>query len=96
MVDARKDIKKEGLSEYFLFTIEGREDIQDKQPKRLVSMKVADVPLEVIYKLTDRDGGKQFAKFYRFKNEKLLDDDGNEREFDFGVQRSGEMGEGRR
>ena len=45
-----KKIVKEGLSEYFLFTIEGREDIEDKQPKRLVSMKVADVPLECVYK----------------------------------------------
>jgi len=75
-----KQVVKEGLSEYFLFTIDGREDIQDKQPKRLVSMKVADVPLECIYKLTDRDGGNQFTKFYRFKNEKLTGDDGNDKD----------------
>jgi len=80
VVEGRKQVKKQGLSEYFLFTIEGREDIQDKQPKRLVSMRVAEVPLEVIYKLTDRDGGKQFTKYYRFKNEKLLDDDGQEKD----------------
>ncbi len=80
VVDSRKDVKKEGLSEYFLFTIEGREDIQDKEPKRLVSMKVTDVPLECIYKLTDRDGGQQFTKFYRFKNVKLLDDQGDEKD----------------
>jgi len=79
VVDQRKEVTKEGLSEYFLFTIEGREDIQDKEPKRLVSMKVADVPLECIYKLTDRDGGKQFTKYYRFKNLKLTDDDGQEK-----------------
>ena len=64
----------------FRITIEGREDIKDKEPKRLVSMKVADVPLEVIYKLTDRDGGGQFTKYYRFKNQKLLDDNGEEKE----------------
>jgi hypothetical protein len=75
-----KQVIKQGLSEYFLFTIEGREDIKDKQPKRLVSMKVADVPLEVIYKLTDRDGGEHFTKYYRFKNQKLLDDDGQEKD----------------
>jgi len=75
-----KQVIKEGLSEYFLFTIEGREDIKDKEPKRLVSMKVADVPLECIYKLTDRDGGKHFTKYYRFKNKKLLDDEGNEKD----------------
>ena len=78
--EAPKDVIKEGLSEYFLFTIEGREDIKDKEPKRLVSMKVADVPLECIYKLTDRDGGRSFTKYYRFKNKKLLDDEGNEKD----------------
>jgi len=69
---------KQGLSEYFLFTIEGRGDIKDNEPKRLVSMKVADVPLECIYKLTDRERGDHFTKFYRFKNEKLLDEQGKE------------------
>ena len=75
-----KEVIKQGLSEYFLFTIEGREDIKEQEPKRLVSLKVADVPLECLYKLTDRDGGAQFTKYYRFKNEKLLDDDGDERD----------------
>jgi hypothetical protein len=71
-------IVKQGLSEYFLFAIEGREDIQDKQPKRLVSMTVKDVPLEVIYKLSDREKPSQFTKYYRFKNQKLTDDEGQE------------------
>ena len=71
-----KDVVKQGLSEYFLFTIEGREDIKDKEPKRLVALKVADVPLECFYKLTDRTGDQGFTKFYRFKNVKLLDDKG--------------------
>ena len=75
-----KQVVKQGLSEYFLFTIEGREDIKDNEPKRLVSMKVAEVPLESIYKLTDRDGGQHFTKFYRFKNIELLDDQGNKKD----------------
>jgi hypothetical protein len=74
-----KQVIKQGLSEYFLFTIEGREDIKDKEPKRLVALKVADVPLECMYKLTDRDGGQQFTKFYRFKNVKVLDEQGKEK-----------------
>ncbi len=77
-VEDQKKVVKQGLSEYFLFTIEGREDIKDKEPKRLVSMKVADVPLECIYKLTDREQGDHFTKFYRFKNNKLLDEQGND------------------
>jgi len=78
--DKAKDVKKQGLSEYFLFTIEGQEDIKDGEPTRLVSMRIADVPLECIYKLSDRDGGGQFTKFYRFKNQVLLDDDGKEKD----------------
>jgi len=78
--EARKKVVKQGLSEYFLFTVEGREDIKNNETKRLVSMQVADVPLETIYKLTDRDGGQQFTKFYRFENVKLLDDEGNEKD----------------
>jgi len=79
VVEIRKEIKKEGLSEYFLFTIEGREDIKDKEPKRLVALKVAEVPLESVYKLSDRTSDQGFTKFYRFKNVKLLDDHGKEK-----------------
>ena len=78
-LEKHKQVVKEGLSEYFLFTIEGREDIKDKEPQRLICLKVAEVPLECVYKLTDRDGGKQFAKYYRIKNVKLQDEQGNEK-----------------
>ena len=77
--EAPKEVVKQGLSEYFLFTIEGREDIKDKEPKRLVALKAAEVPLECLYKLSDRDGSQQFTKFYRFKNIKLLDEKGKEK-----------------
>ncbi len=75
-----KQVIKQGLSEYFLFTIEGREDIRDSEPKRMVCLEVDDVPLECLYKLTDRDGGTQFTKYYRFKNNKLLEDDATEKD----------------
>jgi hypothetical protein len=78
-VKRAKQVIKQGLSEYFLFSIEGREDIKDKEPKRLVALKVAEVPLECVYKLSDRDGGQGFTKFYRFKNLKLLDEQGKEK-----------------
>jgi len=79
VLEKKKEVKKEGLSEYFLFTIDGREDIKDKEPKRLIALKVAEVPLESIYKLSDRTGDQGFTKFYRFKNVKLLDDHGKEK-----------------
>jgi hypothetical protein len=74
-----KQVIKQGLSEYFLFTIEGRETINDKEPKRLVALKAAEVRLESIYKLSDRTGDQGFTKFYRFKNVKLLDEKGKEK-----------------
>jgi len=37
------------------------------------------VPLESIYKLSDRSGDQGFTKFYRFKNVKLLDEKGKEK-----------------
>jgi hypothetical protein len=87
--DTPKEVIKQGLSEYFLFTIDGREEIKDKEPKRLVALKVADVPLESVYKFSDRGGvsplqpgqrvSEGFTKFYRFKNIKLLDEQGKEK-----------------
>ena len=38
------------------------------------------MPLECVYKLTDREPGDNFTKFYRFKNIKLLDDQGKEKD----------------
>jgi len=43
-------------------------------------MKVAEVPLECIYKLTDREQGDFFTKYYRLKNETLKDDQGNDKD----------------
>jgi len=40
---------------------------------------VKEVPLECVYKLTDRQGGDDFTKFYRFKNQKI-EDDGKEKD----------------
>jgi hypothetical protein len=77
--EKRADVVKQGLSEYFLFAIEGREEIKHGEPKRLSALEVAEVPLETLYKLTDRDGGAQFSKYYRFKNVKLLADSGQEK-----------------
>ncbi len=77
--EPEKKVKKQGLSEYFLFTIEGREDIKNQEPKRLVSMRIAEIPLDVIYKMTDREGASQFTKYYRLKNQKLAEADGTEK-----------------
>jgi hypothetical protein len=45
----------------------------------MVSMKVADIPLEVVYKLSDRTDPVHFTKYYRFKNQKIRDEVGEEK-----------------
>jgi hypothetical protein len=61
---SRKQVKKQGLSEYFLFTIDGREDIKNGEPKRLIALNAEGVPLKAIYKLSDRVNGALFIKSF--------------------------------
>jgi hypothetical protein len=73
-------VVKQGLSEYFLFTFVGLQYIKHPQPTRLVAVSVDGVPLRAIYKLTDRNGGRAFTKYFRFKNQKLLGKRGKEQD----------------
>lgn len=68
--EAPKEIMKEGLSEYFLYTVEGRETIPDTWSKRLRSFHVADVPLTVEYRFDATKYGPQVHKFFTVKNDK--------------------------
>src|SRR5439155_20971012 len=45
-----REIVKEGISEYFLYTVEGRDTIPTGWAKRMPSFKAADVPLISYYK----------------------------------------------
>jgi len=48
-VSLPKKIIKQGLSEYFLFTIEGKETIEDGWARRLVSFEARDIPVTHTY-----------------------------------------------
>jgi len=65
-----KEILKEGLSEYFLYTVEGRDTIANGWAKRLPSFAAADVPITSFYKYEREVWGDQVIRFYRFKNDK--------------------------
>ena len=70
--DARarvKEIKKEGLSEYFLYTIEGTETIPDGWGKRLPSFEVDDIPVESLYKYDQQRWGDAAVRFVSFVND---------------------------
>jgi len=65
-----KKIKKEGLSEYFIFTIEGVETVMNGWSKRLKAVCVDEVPLIVLYKLSDKEDGR-LKKYYKFFNKRI-------------------------
>jgi hypothetical protein len=64
-----KEIKKEGLSEYFLYTIEGTETIPTGWSKRLISFDVDDVPVVNLYKFEQERYGNSVVRFISFKND---------------------------
>jgi hypothetical protein len=65
-----KEIKKEGLSEYFLYTIEGTETIPTGWSKRLLSFDVDTVPVVNLYKYEQQRYGNSVVRFLSFKNDK--------------------------
>ena len=65
-----KEIIKEGLSEYFLYTIEGKETIPTGWSKRLLSFDVDEVPVVNLYKYEEQRYGTSVVRFLSFKNDK--------------------------
>jgi hypothetical protein len=65
-----KQIIKEGLSEYFIYTIEGTETIANGWSKRLRSLKPVDVPLKIQYRYREREYGAQLVRMYLMRNDK--------------------------
>jgi hypothetical protein len=65
-----KEVKKEGLSEYFLYTIEGTETILNGWSKRLQSFNVDQVTIVNLYKYEEERYGPSVVRFLSFKNDK--------------------------
>jgi hypothetical protein len=68
--EAPKEIIKEGLSEYFIFTIEGTETIPNGWSKRLRSIDAADVPLKIQYRYRPEEYGEDLVRMYLLTNNK--------------------------
>ena len=66
----RREIVKEALSEYFLYTVEGRDTILNGWAKRLPSFTARDVPVTSYYKFEKEQWDDQVIRFYQFKNDK--------------------------
>jgi hypothetical protein len=66
---APKEIVKEGISEYFLYTIEGTETIENGWSKRLQSFDVNNVPVINLYKYEQERYGNFVIRFLSFTND---------------------------
>lgn len=67
-LERKREIKKEALSEYFLYSVEGRDTIPNGWAKRLPSFKTAAVPITSYYKFEKERWGSQVMRYYRFTN----------------------------
>ncbi len=68
-LEERKEIIKEGLSEYFLYTIEGTETIPNEWGKRLLSFETDDIPVTSLYKYDEERWGTDPIRFISFAND---------------------------
>ncbi|HEY0549041.1 MAG TPA: hypothetical protein VGF13_05530, partial [Verrucomicrobiae bacterium] len=64
----QKQVTKEPLSEYFLYSVEGNDTIPNGWSKRLPSFAAQDVPLTSFYKYERETWGERVMRFYRFTN----------------------------
>jgi len=67
---APAEIIKEGVSEYFLYTVAGRDTIPTGWSKRLPSFQTNNVPVTSYYKFEKEQWGDAAIRFYKFKNDK--------------------------
>jgi len=68
--DRPKQVIKEGLSEYFIFTIEGTETIRNGWSKRMRSLEPVQTPLKIQYRYREPEYGPQLVRMYLMSNDK--------------------------
>ena len=65
-----KEVAKEGLGEYFIYTIEGTETIPNGWSKRLRSLQADKVPLKIQYRYRPAEYGEDLIRMYILTNDK--------------------------
>jgi len=69
---AAKEIVKEGLSEYFMFSVSGTETIRHGWSKRMQAIEADGVKFETVYRLREHQYGPQPVRFFLWKNDKAF------------------------
>jgi hypothetical protein len=65
-----KQIIKEGLSEYFIYTIDGTETIRNGWSKRMRSFQGLTVPFKIQYRYRPQEYGDELVRMYLLTNDK--------------------------
>ncbi|MFH1921285.1 MAG: hypothetical protein ABIP48_15570 [Planctomycetota bacterium] len=68
-LEAAKEIVKEGLSEYFIYMIEGTETIPAGWSKRMRSFEGATIPFKIQYRYREPEYGAQLVRMYLLTND---------------------------
>jgi hypothetical protein len=63
-------IVKEGLSEYFIFTVEGQQTVKTGWSQRMISMRGREVPFDILYRYRPHQYGPKPARFFILANDK--------------------------
>lgn len=69
-MEEEKDVAKESLSEYYIFSIEGTETIPNQWSKRLRSGHAKAIEVDTVYRYRPREYGNILARVLMFKNDK--------------------------
>ena len=64
-----RKIVKEGLSEYFLFTVEGSETIRNGWSKRMRAVKADGVKFDIVYRMRSYQYGPRPVRFFIWRND---------------------------
>ena len=68
---APKGIVKEGISEYFMFTVQGRETVPNGWSKRMRAIKAEGVKFDIVHRVRSHQYGiSQPVRFFIFTNDK--------------------------
>jgi len=62
-------VVKEGLSEYFIFTVEGAQTVKNGWSQRMVSFRAREVPFEILYRYRAHQYGPRPVRFFILAND---------------------------
>ena len=63
------EIVKEGLSEYFMFSVSGEETIPNGWSKRMQAVEARDVPFDIVYRMRSYQYGPRPVRFFIWRND---------------------------